>query len=387
MEEKKSKLIVEGRVFEIYDLGQPMNEAFRQLFSSFFSSPVLNFEEFEKATLVFFDSVENDGTLSKLQKASSHDKFFSNFTIMWQWFWNQRRLSDAEYLWELAVKPALDWETKNKNCLIHKGTAFYFWGGTAILNGNLDKGYLLMHQALAEDKRKHSDPTTLPDTPSFVFVTLDYTDPRNTFKEWTLERVKFLEELLNKYQSTYSKHITSEELRSRLLRGHRDISLIILFAYTLARFYNLEKTPPYAQESDFAGQLDTNMLFDIAVIIEALIKTKSGIRCCFKQQAKYFSDRTSLGFSDRPIDQLREVNTYFENDFDLTLRQLLDAPFRFCDSSTVSIPGGRDLAIAYGIRNHGAHNISSVPAIWERFTDLRQSLFNVLFLCIETLYP
>jgi len=379
------------------DLGQPMNEAFRQLYASFPTSNALNFEEVKKAAISFFDSnhIKNtDAPSEKVRKATLHDKFFQNFTKIWLWLLNQRQLGDAEYFWELAVKPALAWESQNLGCRIHKGTAYYFWGGTAVLNGNLDKGYLLMHEALEEDIKTHGK--QLPDTPSLIFAALDYRGTLQTFRDWLLAQFKFLEELLKEYRSSYSKLLTAEELQKRFLKNPSVTPLVFLFAYTLARFFNLEKTSSYAQSSDFANQLGINLLFDLALVVEVTIKVKSEREMgALRDQINNYLlvepriNQEFIGWNGNTTQKLgKNGRSRTKEIFEQTLKDLLSPdPFRFDDGSELTTVTGKDLALTYMIRNYGAHNVSPVQTVWERFTELRQSLFNVLFLCVETLYP
>lgn len=397
IEEQKIRLVVAGRVIVINDLGKAMNEAFRQLYSSFLSNQPLNFEEFEKIATEFFNSnhikiQETDDLTEVHRMASRHDQFFSNYGIICQWLLHQRRILDAEYAWEAALKPALTWEKQNPNCRIHKGTAFLFRGGTAINSGNLDKGYLLIHQALEEDKKTHPNARPLPNTPSLVFVTLDYKDPRQPFKVWIEGQVTFIDKLLLEYRNSYGKHLTSDDFRSRFLKGLSEISLIVLFVYTLARFYNLAETPPYAQKSDFAGQLGINLLFDVSLVIDSTIKARNPnyqndpeYNKYYSRQILHLSDRAGLMFRQSHLDTIgTELKT---RPFETILKELLDRNFNFGSGSSGFGHAEVDLAISYLLRNYGAHNVSSVQTVWQRFTELRQSLFNVLFLCVETLYP
>jgi hypothetical protein len=46
-----------------------------------------------------------------------------------------------------------------------------------------------------------------------------------------------------------------------------------------------------------------------------------------------------------------------------------------------------DVALAYGLRNHGAHNTGTAPTIWNRFPDVQQAVFRVLCATVDYLYP
>jgi hypothetical protein len=79
-----------------------------------------------------------------------------------------------------------------------------------------------------------------------------------------------------------------------------------------------------------------------------------------------------------------QINGAFKGNPQLTLTNILNGTFRFQDGKSLS-PMAADLAIAYGLRNYGAHNVSSMPIIWHSFTDIRQRLLNLLFVTVEIL--
>ena len=132
---------------------------------------VLDPEEF------FGQNIDDDKT---------HDPFFGSFTIIWRFFLHQGRFRACELVWDLALKIAYEWEDKHGK-RIHKGTPYYFWGVTCILNGDLEKGFLLMHQALEEDKKTFD--VDSPTTPAYAFVTLDY-EKQDQFFRHKVEEIK-----------------------------------------------------------------------------------------------------------------------------------------------------------------------------------------------------
>lgn len=364
-----------GEIFHIEDLDAPMDKAFLALYAAYLSNHPYNWADFEKAALEFFSGETG-------ANASAQDKFFTNFTIIWRRLFNSRRLDDAESLWEMALRPALIWESQHPDNFIHKGTPFYFWGGTSILKGDLDRGYALMHQAVEEDVRTTRD--QFPNTPAFALVTLNYAKVDQFFRGWVLLQAELLIELIKTYCTSHGRQLSLDEFRNRFLLIPPNRDTVSLFAYTLARLLRLQNLPGYALRSDFAGQLEMDLLFDIILVIDAAIKAKNpDDRARFRAHIAFLSDRAGLGIRQH----LSQLNTEFNrpNNFDSTLTAILDGSFRFNEGSVLSGLAG-DLAIAYGLRNHAAHNVSSVSTIWERFSEIRQSLFNTLFLSVEVLY-
>jgi len=367
------KFVVGGQTFDLYDLDASIDKAFLDLYAAYLSKHPCNWADFEKVAIEFFS-----GTGAN---SSAQDNFFSNFTIIWRRLFNSRRLDEAESLWAMALRPALTWESQHPHNFIHKGTPFYFWGGTSILKGDLDRGYALMHQAVEEDVRTTEE--QFPNTPAFALVTLNYAKVDQFFRGWVLLQAELLIELIKTYCTSHDKQLSLDEFRNRFLLIPPNRDTVFLFAYTLARLLRLQNVPGYALRSDFAGQLEMNLLFDMTLVIDAATKVKNpNHQGMFRSHAAFLSDRADLGLN---WDDLGHVNGKFNEDFDSTLAAVLDGSFRFNEDSILSGLAG-DLAIAYGLRNHAAHNVSSVSTIWKRFPDIQQSLFNVLFLSVEVLY-
>lgn len=91
-----------GRLFQTEDLPQSINEAFLSLHSAFLSNGICNLNDFKKVAHQFFNDPQTD--------VQSHDKFFNNFTIIWQQFLNNGQYDKAEEIWNLTLDIALRWE-------------------------------------------------------------------------------------------------------------------------------------------------------------------------------------------------------------------------------------------------------------------------------------
>lgn len=154
------KFIMGGRVIEINQLEDSIDKQFISLHKAYFGNRALEWQEFEKAAINFFDLHQ--------MPDKSHNKYFNNFTVIWGNYLSTGNFDEAENILQLALSPALKWEKANPGKRIHKGTAFYYWGMTALQRGDLDKGYAMMHQAVEEDVLTENQ--AVPDTPAFAFA-------------------------------------------------------------------------------------------------------------------------------------------------------------------------------------------------------------------------
>jgi hypothetical protein len=160
---RKDAIQLQGRLFELNPLSPEIDQEFRSLYNAFLGSGQYDLARFSEAANNFFDTYPSD--------AAKHDAYFTNSSLLWRHTLNAGNLQTAEHLWEIALAPAFTWEAKRPQAHVHKGTAFHLRGMTAVMRGELDRGYALMHQALGEDVLSHQ--TGVPDTPAYALVTMN----------------------------------------------------------------------------------------------------------------------------------------------------------------------------------------------------------------------
>jgi hypothetical protein len=249
---------------------------------------------------------------------------------------------------------------------------------TALLRGDTDCGYLLIHRAVREDI--DTSQQQRPKTPGYALVSLNYDEVHQAFRGWVLAQASFLNNLIGNYNAAHNRTLTLAEVKRRFLDTPPDTETIFLFTYTLARLMNLATLPSHTTDNPFAGQLELNLLFDITLVIDATIKVRN--------QQQYFINHaeallTAAGAALTNL-QLREINGQFQANFDATLRSALNTTLTVQPNQILTALQC-DVALAYGLRNHGAHNTGTAPTIWNRFPDVQQALFRALFAAIEYL--
>lgn len=365
------KFLLSGQFYNLGDLTEDMNKAFLLLHASYFGDHYYDLAEFKTSALSFFDGHNNN--------FASHDIFFNNFTIIWNKLLNQSRFKEAEELWDFSINIALEWEKDHVNNFIHKGTPYYFWGMTTILKGDLDNGFSLMHQALEEDVRTSGQ--EFPDTPGRDFATLNYKKMEQAFHGWVFEKAIFLANQLEEYGNT-GGNLNLDQFQSKLLSSPPSRDVVFLLAHTIARLHKIVTSPLHTQKTDFVGQLLMNLFFDIALVVDAVIKTKNNAQWKFIDHASFLSGHAGLSLDNN---KLGVINGRFKNDFEQTLNKILDNNFTFDDGSAMN-SRENGIALCYGVRNYGAHHVSSISTVYRRSREIRTYLFNTLFLAIEVLY-
>ena len=368
------RFIISGQTIEINSLASDLDKSFISLHEAYFAQGTVNWDEFESAAQAFFDSHPDP-------KQSSHDDYFNNFTIVWRRFMAARNYDEAERIWQMALSPALSWEVENKGQRIHKGTPYYFWGWTALQRGDLDKAYALMHLAANEDIQTSGQ--KYPDTPAYAFASLNYEKAFQAFGgDWLVNQMRFLDSRQNQYSATYNRPFKLDDFKSKFLQTPPSVDIGFLFTYTVARLMRLLEVPAPALLTSFASQLEANILFDLALVIDGSIGAKNAGKWGFIHHAEFL-----LGAVGQPLSeaQLGEINQAFNADFDKALGDILDGQFKLSDNTPLST-AQRDVALAYGMRNRGAHDVSAAPTVWNRFEEIEQALFSVLYMSVDYLH-
>jgi hypothetical protein len=314
------------------------------------------------------------------KRIATHQYLFNNLTPIWNQLLANDQHSLAQHLWQTILRHAKQWE-RARNSRIHKGSIFYYWGGTAVMAGDLDKGFFLMHSAYEEDRLTYEQDR--PSTPAAKFVALDFESGDQLFRPHALMLGDYLDDLLKSYRLEALSHLKKEQIRVAFLEGVVDLSITFAFTHALSRLHALRSFSYYVQPSDFSHNYLLNLLFDMVIVIDAALKEKVPHLDNYSELMGHLSQSANLPLSISELQQ--EINPEAKSDFGNTIFDLLDRVFRLSSGRKMSRIEC-DLAISYCIRNRAAHNIASAPIITPRFEHVLQSVMNVLFLSIDTYY-
>jgi hypothetical protein len=366
------QFVLGGRSIPLNSLQPALDQRFIELHSAYLGPAPFNWSDLHRDAKAFLATTPD--------RHNSHNAYFNNFTHVWNGLLASARFDDAEALWQSALEPVLQFEADNPPREIHKGTAYYFWGMTAIIRGDLDKGYALTHQAVEEDVATMQTP--FPDTPAYALATLNFAKHDQAFRPWVLAQAQYLNTLQNSYSAQHGRPFTLEDFRAKFLNSPPSTDIAFLLAYSVARLMRLSSVPPYAIQSRFMGQLLLNLFFDITLCIENAASAKNPAHGTFINHAEFIASRVGSPLTNA---ELGDINQRFKADFNATLLLALDRTLPL-SSGNMATALQSDIALAYGIRNRGGHDVSSAPAVWQRYRNIEQALFNVLFMTIDFVY-
>jgi hypothetical protein len=367
-------------------LGDPMDSFLKVLFTKFFTEIPRPYPDFirdlykplESNIYTYFDGKKNN--------PPGQDNLFNNLTIIWKSYQNNGRVGEAQQFWQDILNIVLGWE-RSRNSRIHKGSLFYFWSQTAILQGQLDKGFFLIHSAYEEDVLTRNN--QLPGTPAFRTVSLDYSEKGNLLYGLVEAWANYLGILISTYQTHTGSKFTLDDFKAKFLNQPPSRDILFSFTYSLARFYDFDLLPSSILRGNFTSLFELNSLFDLVLVTDSVIYasvlTPARDDWKFINLASHVLVKSSISPDPgRNKDHFGYINSLKDADFDKTINELLGQILVYPDGVKPS-KLECDFGVVYCLRNYGAHNIGAFPIIRQRYKDIRQSVFNALFLAIETI--
>jgi hypothetical protein len=356
-------------------LGGPIDAAFPALYSALATGGAIDWRSFHAATAELLNA--------RGQDPAAVDAYFNNFTIAWTTYLQQGAFRNAGQIWLHALYPVYEWEEATGQ-QVHKGTAYYFSGATAILAGDIDAGFLFMHQALEEDRRTTGDPR--PDRPAWRFVSLDSVSLEQFFRPRVVRVAHFVSDRLERYRRECGGTLGLVSLRDKLLAYPDRLEAAFYFFYAMFKADRLLSIESGFRVSPFAALLDATILFHVYVALEELLRYEFPTGGAMHGLVVQTSMRLNLSVHAlAPVtgqDAINAVRGAFLWDAEATLRAVLDRQF----PSLPLTPSELALAIAPPMRNHAAHRLQALPVLLERFDDLLQLALTSIFFVIEQLY-
>lgn len=285
-------------------------------------------------------------------------------------------------LWEWAMRLAHEWEA-DRGKRIHKGSGYYFAGIRDIAVGDLERGFLYMHQAAVEDT--YPDRDRLPESPAGWFLSLDARRADQTYYEKVAEYEQYLDAHLAAYRQASRGTLTLDDLRARY-KAHGDLlDAVTTIAHVVARLTRLDsKRTLEILDNRFGALLLTQVSLELCLVIEDVLQRKILAGATLGALASRYPPGLRVALTSNEVGALNGLAST-PGGFDSVMAELLT-------DTTVSgfsrpLTGREtDLEIAVLVRNKSAHGLERPAAVKRQFDEIVPRLFFALFAALEDLY-
>jgi hypothetical protein len=346
------------------DCGPKLTPMFQRLLDG---SSAVSYGEFSAAAREYFEATP------------APDPFFDNLAALALPF-PESTIQEGRLL-DIGLQVAHEWETSSGR-RIHKGSGYYFAGMRDIILGDLDRGFLFMHQALVEDQRSSGSPA--PDTPALAFVTMNAAKTDQAFRQEVTRYARLVEKRLDAYRTTGRGALTFAEVRAKVTARPALMESLFSLVFAVARVIRLEEPAvAFTRDNQFAGLLFGQIGFDLCLIIDQFLAERFPSGGLFMSLATKYASTARLGIS-RPA--LGKANGRFTTDFAATTAALLDGSYAM-HGGAAPRELAADLMVAYGIRNRMAHGVATEKVVEDQFEAIEERLFFVIFSILERLFP
>jgi hypothetical protein len=312
------------------------------------------------------------------------DEYFNRLGGLAEIYIGASRYKEAELFWEMIRSLVSAWEVRNAPHRIHKGALYFFWCKAVLLEGDLDKAFLLIHSALHEDYLTHNQNPV--GTPAYLTATFNFEDRANLLYEEVHKWSIFVESLLEEFRMIAGINLMLPEFRAKLLNSHPSLDMIIMLTHAIAKLVHLDEVPVESIQGEFASIYELTLLHDVILVIDSLLFRKiipvESENPGFMKLINYLLRCSNISNDEKENkEMLKNVNAMQRKNSLETMERFLDRKYEW-RNKIITHPLESDIGLIYCIRNYSSHNLEATPLIRDRFSEIRQSVFNVLFLAV-----
>jgi len=317
------------------------------------------------------------------------DAFFGSFTPTWNGLLQQRRVFDAVQLWVSVLTEVRDWE-KQSNKTVHKGTPYYFLGATHIFGGDYDLGFRYVYDAIEEDKSSDSKTGHIGayrNAPAYMLVSLVDSPKNFLYQPIVLPARRRIDQFLQQYRGSTSSTMKLTDFENKFLSSAVLEFQKLFFVYVLLEMIKRENAwDPAGIANDFTKMKNRDILFDLCLVIEEILKAKYSVGSISKGVYKLCSARRWLSSEDIDVGKLNEnlspmITGPTAPGPDVVVPALLDGTLTYRGNRV-----GKEMSwliLAWHLRNYAAHELTPQEVLVRRYKETAQALMNALFLSLE----
>ncbi|MGD0449930.1 MAG: hypothetical protein ABSA79_02600 [Candidatus Bathyarchaeia archaeon] len=286
-------------------------------------------------------------------------------------------------VWQKVCEEAWKWETRNNPIKLHKGTPYYFLAGEYLTAGNLDAGYLFVHNAVEEDKRlalQTGTPQSYKDCPAYMLASL------------VVSKNNYLHDLVDEMKKTIDAYISSfvtafgafsfSDLENKFLRNDALEEIKYVFIYNMSSLIQQKKLVVSGDlmNNDFSRLRNLDTIVNFSIIIDKVLQARFGEDYMNRNIEAYSATK---GLTKAQLERFKNEKA-FGDDPDVIIPKLLPATVTFNDGTPVR-PEIVCMLIAHKLRNYGSHNLSSQLIFATQYNQVIEKLMHSLFLAVKEL--
>jgi len=362
----------------VYKFNEPIDTEFERIYGLFSQSQLVFDSQFKQGCFNFFAQHNNAQDHWEL-----HDHFFENLGPLWYKIESRRMIifpkEHVEKIFDTVLEIVYEWESNNAPNTIHKGTIYYFYGVVCILNGEIEKGCLLMHQASNEDGNLNR-----VGTPSKSFISLNDLNTKQFFKNKVTTTVSFLKTFIDSYNSITNSSFDISDLRRDFLTKDEYEEKAFFFIFCIYKLENMyHRIHKKIKSNQLASFIETTIIFEFCKLFESIL-CKYYPGKLINSIPSFCSDpAVSLRIEKRDLEILNhDQKTDFANVVTGLLNKSYQNPLLIQSPSDMEC----DLALVYVLRNFGGHRIQNHDVIRDNFEPLMNATLHSIILVIDKKY-
>lgn len=315
-----------------------------------------------------------------------YNAMFHSFTPTWRNSLANTRFFDAAQLWRQVLAAVNEWEKRNR-VGVHKGTPFYFLGGSLLLSWNIDIGYQYIYSAIREDRLSGAQagvPHSYRKAPAYMFASL-VDDRKNWFYDGVLLLRARIQMYLGDYITKTRSSFSLQDLDTRFLQNDAFEVPKLFFTYVIYELLKqdmLWKDPN--SDNDFLRMKNRDRIFDLCLVVDKTLSIRFPTAGDISQGVFEFGRHGGfLNISDHnPGDLNGALNPRVAGrrpapDPNVVVPALLGGTITYHGNPVAE--QFRWLLLAWHLRNFGAHELSPVPILSDQFAEIVGALMNGLF--------
>jgi hypothetical protein len=285
-------------------------------------------------------------------------------------------------IWLEVCKEVWRWESSHGK-KVHKGTPYYFLGGTYILCGNLDAGFLFVHNAIEEDKRlaqTTGNPNGYKRAPAYMFASL-IDDPNNFLYDLVREMKHEVENYIGSYVNTIRGTFDFQTFNTKFLENEELEEEKFMFVYNLETLIQQKKlSRAELVNNEFSRLRNLDIIFNLCLLVDKVLQQRFGKEYISQNIVELC--RTEGWISQNDLENLR-TQIDFNNQPDTIIPKLL--PLNLTYNSQPLPKELSCMLVAWRLRNYGGHNLKGQSVLVNNYPDIIMVLMYALMIAINKL--